>query len=85
MNGAMVLKTFKLFILGIDRSLLIGILCGCVCVLVDLDHPIAWAFGLENGRIFHPYYFLISCLVILGCGAYIGGLLFKAILRRGNA
>jgi len=85
MNGRMVLQTVRATVLGIDRALLIGFFCGIVCVLVDIDHFIAYAFGIEYPRFLHPYYFALSIGIIIGCCAYIGGLLVNALLRRKHA
>jgi hypothetical protein len=67
---------------GITRTLFIGLCGGGVCVLLDIDHPIAWSLGFETRRIFHPAYLGIACGIICGIIAYIGGLFFKEVLRR---
>ena len=69
-------------VLGIDRSLVVGILCGTLCLFIDLDHPIALAIGIEDARFLHPYYFIIACVIVCGVFTYVGGLLLKEILRR---
>ena len=59
------------------------LLCGVAGILVDLDHPIAyyWLKGL-NGRFLHTPLLIASCIVFLGCCAYIGGLLITLVLGR---
>ena len=81
----MVRKRLGDLVLGIDRSLVVGILCGCLCVFIDIDHPIALAIGIEDARFLHPYYFILACLIVCGVFAYVGGLLLKAVLRKGYA
>jgi len=78
----MVSKTVRIFGVGIDRSLFIGVLGGCVCSFIDIDHFIALAAGIEYGRFLHPYYLVISIAIIGGCCTYIGGLLLAKVLRR---
>jgi hypothetical protein len=29
-------------------------------IMVDIDHPIAWIFGIHNGRFLHPYFALVG-------------------------
>ncbi len=56
-------------------------LCGMVGVLVDLDHLIAyyWLTGL-GGRFLHTPLLIVSGAVLLGCCAYITGLLVRLVL-----
>jgi len=56
------------------NALLIGLLCGVVGVLVDLDHVVAF-FVKRGGRIFHPYLLVVSSIGLCGLIAYLGGLL----------
>jgi hypothetical protein len=59
-----------------------GIITGCVCVLIDLDHPIALALGIQNARFLHPLYLSIACGIIICCTTLLGGLLLQGVLRR---
>ncbi len=60
-----------------------GIYCGIAGVLVDADHLIKIFFIPEaSWRIFHTPFLLASCIVLLGCGTYIGGLYFRCVLKR---
>lgn len=36
-------------------------------LLPDIDHPIAYWLGIENGRFLHPY-FNLAGYILLGCG-----------------
>lgn len=82
MNGLLVSETNRIFSLGIGKPLLIGLLCGVCGVLLDLDHPIAYALNIGYPRFLHPVYFYISCGIIIGCISCVGGLLFKMVLKR---
>ena len=68
-------------------ALLIFGTCGFTSVLVDLDHAAAfliwyfWFPTLNEGRIFHPYLFFASSLIILGLFSYLGGLHIKLVLE----
>lgn len=63
--------------------------CGIVSVLVDIDHPIAWAIQyLSEGEIIYSTRFLhtpiliwAGTLILIMC-AYIGGLYIKYILGK---
>jgi len=59
----------------------VGVLCGVISVLVDLDHIIAhyWLTGLD-GRFLHTPLLIISCGILFSCCAYIGGLLIWLVL-----
>ena len=58
------------------------VLCGVIGILVDLDHPIAYYWLTKfNGQFLHTPLLIISCVVLCGCGAYIGGLLIRVVLR----
>jgi len=63
-------------------------LCGIVSVLVDFDHFLAlciwryWNPTFWNGRFLHSPMLIIACLVILGCGAYWGGLHIGLVLAK---
>jgi hypothetical protein len=63
-------------------ALFAGLYCGIIGVLVDFDHPVAFALGIKDGRFLHPYTLIIGCGIFLACIAYIGGLLFSAFLKR---
>lgn len=78
----MVRETFRNMVLVIDRPLFVGIFGGLCCVLLDIDHPIAYAFNIEYARFLHPVYFVIAGGIICGSIAFVGGLLLKEILRR---
>lgn len=72
-----------------SKALLVGFYSGCVGVLVDLDHPIAYyIFKIQGtqwenggGRILHLPLLIIACIVIVHCGAHIGRLFGKSILK----
>lgn len=55
-------------------TLLVGLICGVVGVLVDLDHIIAF-FTKHRGRILHPYLLVISFVMLCSLIAYLGRLL----------
>jgi len=69
--------SIALFIFGI---------CGLISVLVDLDHFLAlaiwryWNPNFWNGRFLHSPILIGACFVILGCGAYWGGLHIRLVL-----
>ena len=54
-------------------ALLVGLLCGAVGVLVDLDHIIGFVLRCD-GRVFHKAMFIGAGVVCFGVIAYIGGL-----------
>ena len=57
-------------------ALLVFGLCGVVGVLIDLDHPLAYyCLHKSNLRFLHKPILIVSCLVLCGLGAYLGGLL----------
>jgi len=62
-------------------ALVAGIFCGCMGVLVDLDHPIAFFLKIEYGRFFHYPLFFLTFAVFCGLCAYIGRLLFALVLK----
>ena len=56
-----------------NRTLVAGVLCGCIGVLVDADHIIAYIFpSLQDInpesplRCFHPALFVVSSIIIFG-------------------
>lgn len=54
---------------------------GCIGVLIDLDHLIGPLFGLSPRFMHAPV--MYCSLVAIGCViAYIGGLIFRVVLRR---
>jgi hypothetical protein len=63
-------------------ALFVGIFSGIMGVLVDLDHPVAFLFGIEDGRFFH--YPLLFATFFLFCGlfTYIAGLFCAMVLRK---
>ena len=81
MSG-MVSKVNNYIINLVGMPLYIGLICGGVCVLVDIDHPISVAVGIADGRFAHPLYFILSCVIIIGCCTFVGRLLYKAFLRK---
>ena len=67
-----------------SRSFHIGLLCGAISVLLDLDHIIAhyWLTGLD-GRFLHTPILIGACtLIVIMCSCY-SGLYIKLVLRRG--
>lgn len=81
MNGKVVSVTDRASVHGVIVTLCVGFLCGCIGVLVDIDHAISFAIGIEDARFLHPYYLVVGCLIIFSCVAYITGLLFRDVLR----
>jgi len=67
-------------VLGVP--LWVGLLCGFISVLVDLDHIIAyyWVRGLD-GRFLHTPLLIISCCVLCYLGACLARLFFRVVLR----
>jgi len=63
-------------------ALVVGVLCGCVSVLVDSDHVIAHLIGATHGRIFHKSILVGCCIMLCGCIAYIGGFYIRQVLGR---
>ena len=62
-------------------AFLAGILGGVVAILPDIDHPLSLLFGLGYPRFLHQWFLAISCIALLGCSAYFGRLLYRAILK----
>lgn len=66
--------------------------CGLVSVLVDLDHAMSLVLwrtvwhSLDEGRLLHPLFLIMSSTVLLGMGTYLGGLYIWLVLskRGGN-
>ena len=57
------------------------LLCGVVGILVDIDHLIAYYLVPKwSERFLHTPLLIISCAVLCGCGAYLGGLLVRLVL-----
>ncbi len=65
----------KLHRLHARDALLVGIGGGILGVLIDADH------FLWGGREWHLSVFLIGGLILCCCGAYLGGLLIKMVLK----
>jgi len=61
-------------IMGEYNALLVGLLCGIVGVLVDLDHVIGHYLGWDS-HFLHTPLLIVSGAVICGALAYLGGLL----------
>ncbi len=70
------------------RALLVFGISGIASVLLDLDHALAmvlwyfWYPTLDEGRILHPLFLIVSSMFILCMGAYLARLYHKYILRR---
>jgi len=67
------------FVLGL------GVLAFITAPVPDIDHPIAWLLGLDNGRFLHPYFDLVGtwfiiCGLILA-GTLLGGYAFTGVLN----
>jgi hypothetical protein len=58
--------------------------CGLVGILVDIDHPITYWITGETLRADHKTLAIISCLILCGVSAYIGGLYAKLVLKGGK-
>ena len=58
------------------------LLCGLAGVLVDIDDFIAyyWLTTLD-ARFLHTPLLIVSCVVLCGCCAYIGGLFCWMVLK----
>lgn len=63
------------------RTLFVGLLCGTVGVLVDIDHVISYYIGW-NDHFLHTPLLIISGAVLCCLIAYLGGLLYRSILKR---
>lgn len=64
-------------------SFFVGVLCGFAGVFVDIDHVIKVVlFPNQSWRFLHPWFLISTCLVLLGLGAYFGGLHLKLVLRK---
>ena len=57
-------------------TLFVGVLCGIVSVLIDLDHVIAFIHKRDchNARLLHKPLFVIAGIVFFSIITYIGGL-----------
>lgn len=80
----MVRTAYDMVVKIIGLPLCVGISCGVISVLVDLDHPISLALGWEisTARFLHPYSLALACVVIICCCAYIGRLLYRNVLNK---
>jgi len=58
------------------RALFVGLCGGIISVLVDADH-LFWGI-----RAWHLPLLIISSLILCGCGAYLGRLLFIMVLSK---
>lgn len=65
----------------LGESLFVGFSCGCVGVLIDLDHLIAYYAQVEGGRFLHVPVFILGCTVLCCLVAYAGGLVLKDLLK----
>src|SRR5271157_3080258 len=55
--------------------------CGLAGVLVDIDHPITYWITGKASRADHIPLAIISCLILCGVSACIGGLYCQLVLR----
>jgi hypothetical protein len=55
--------------------------CGLVGVLVDIDHPITYWIAGKATRADHVPLAIISCVILCGVSACVGGLYRKLVLR----
>lgn len=60
-------------------TLLVGVLCGIVGILVDIDHLISH-FNGRSGHFLHTPILIIAGIIICGALAYLGGLLIRMVL-----
>ncbi len=67
--------------MGTRNALFVVGLCGLIGVLVDIDHLVAFFNGWDE-RFLHTPLLVISSIIILGLGTYLGRLLLGNILRR---
>ena len=69
-----------LSVLGVP--LWVILLCGILGVLIDADHLIAYfSGGRLSPQFLHTPLLIISGSILLGCGAYLGGLLLRSFLK----
>ena len=61
-------------------ALLVGILCGIIGILIDIDHPISHLNGW-SGRFLHTPLLTVSGVVLCGLIAYFGGLFAGVVLE----
>jgi hypothetical protein len=55
---------------------------GCAGVFLDIDHFIAYYYGRGLGyRFLHPYWLILSCVIMCIGSAFIGRLLAKVFLK----
>ena len=72
----------KLYSLLRNRSFRAFILCGIAGVSIDIDHPISFlAKSGLHARFLHLPIFIGACVMFCGICAYLGGLLFKMVLK----
>ena len=71
--------------MDVRGPLVAGFYCGWISVFVDADHLIKILFIPEaSWRILHVPILIASCIVLFCCGAYLGGLYIRCVLKRGN-
>ena len=60
--------------------------CGLAGILVDIDHPITYWLAGKATRTDHIPLAIISCIILCGVSACIGGLYVRLVLReeKGN-
>ena len=78
MNGRDGKKCF----MDVPMPLRVGLLCGLVGVLVDLDHPISLILYKGHFRFLHPYLGLAACIVCICIGTLVGRLYIKHLLDK---
>lgn len=80
MKNVVRLQFLKNRIVGVSPLLIFG-LCGLVCVLVDLDHPLSVFLQIPTKRFLHSWYLLGSSIILCGVIACFGGLLARDFLK----
>lgn len=69
--------------MGTRTTLFIVGICGTVGVLVDIDHIIAYYLIPQwSEKFLHAPLLITSSIVILGLGAYLGGLYLRMVLKK---
>jgi hypothetical protein len=74
---------FRKYISKVPKPLFIGLICGIVGVLPDIDHIVAYETGMDYTfvRPWHTSILVGSSIVLGTCYACLGGLLIKLVLR----
>lgn len=68
----------------IINALFIGVCCGIVGILPDIDHIVSyWLSPLsEDRRIFHVAIFIVCCIVLFSLISYGTGFFIQRILKK---